>query len=150
MFLFDLDTLVFFPFLWLPVPHYCLGSFFLIPVEQKERSDLGMYQSFPFELYPLMFYPFYMDSCSSLKFGDFISTSACSLCGIGSGVVSGIFRLWYSIVFSPSMGCGGRCEFLPSAPSLFVYLLNRSDEEGESEVSVFTVRVVMSIMVLMI
>ena len=89
-----------------------------------------------------------MDSCSSLKFGDFISTAACSLCGIGSGVVSGIFGLWYSIVFSLSMGCGGRCEFLPSAPSLFGYVFDLSDDEEESEVYVFTVRVVMLIMVL--
>ena len=89
-----------------------------------------------------------MDSCSSLEFGGFVSSGTCSLGGIGSVGVSRIFGLWSPSLFPPSIGCGGRWIFLPSAPSPFVSVFDRYDEEEDSEVSVFTVRVVMSLMVL--
>ena len=41
-------------------------------------------------------------------------------------------------------------KVLPSVPSLFVSVFDRSDEEEDSEVSVFTVRVVMLLMVLIL
>ena len=37
---------------------------------------------------------------------------------------------------------------MPSAPSLFVFVFDQSDEEEDSQVYVFTVRVSMSLMVL--
>ena len=84
-----------------------------------------------------------MDSCYSLEFGDFLSSAAFPLGGIGYGGVSQIFWLWSPSVLSPSMGCGGRWKFLPSAPFLFVSVFDISDEEEDSELYVFTVRVVM-------
>ena len=48
------------------------------------------------------------------------------------------------------MGSGGRWKFLPSALSLFISLFDQSDEEEDYEVSVFTVRVVMSLMALIL
>ena len=41
-------------------------------------------------------------------------------------------------------------KFLPSEPPLFISILDRSDEEEDSEVSVFTLRVVMLLMVLIL
>ena len=89
-----------------------------------------------------------MDYFSSLGFGDFLSSVACSLGGIRSGGVSQIFGIWSHSEFYTSMGCGGRWNFFPSDPSLFVCAFDRSDEEEDSAVSVFTVRVVMLIMVI--
>ena len=94
--------------------------------------------------------PFYMDSCSSLDFGDFLSTTACSLGGIGSEGVSRIFGLWSPSVFPPSMSCGGGWIFLPSAPYLFVSVFDWSHEEEDSGISVFTVRVVTLLVVLIL
>ena len=48
------------------------------------------------------------------------------------------------------MGSGGRWKFLPSDPSLFIYLFDQSDEEEDYEVSIFTMRVLMSLMVLIV
>ena len=106
-----------------------------------------MYQSLPFGLNPLLFSPFLL-FFFSLEFGGFLSSAACSLGGIGSGGVSRIFGLWSPSTFPPSVGCGVRWNFFPSAPSLFVSVFDRYDEEEDSEVSVFTVRVVMLLMVL--
>ena len=89
-----------------------------------------------------------MDSYSLLEFGVFLSTAAYSLGGIGSGGVSWIFWIWYPIVFPPLWVLGVGESFLPSAPYLFVSVFGRSDEEDDSEVSVFTVRVLMLLMVI--
>ena len=89
-----------------------------------------------------------MDSCSLLGFGDFLSSAAFSLGGIRYGRLSRIFRLWSPSVFPPYVVCEGRWKFFPSAPSLFVYVFDRSNEEEDPKVCVFTVRVVMSLMVL--
>ena len=89
-----------------------------------------------------------MDYCSSLKFEHFLSSAACSLGGIGSGGVSRIFGIWSPSVVPPSMGCGGRWKFLRSTPFLFVSVFDQYNEEEESGVSIFTLRVVMSLMVL--
>ena len=93
-------------------------------------------------------FTFPMASYSSLEFGDFLSTAAFSLGRIGSG--GGITDLQDLIprCFSPSMGCGGRWKFLPSAPSLLVSVFHRSDKEEDSEVSLFILRLVMSLMVI--
>ena len=65
-----------------------------------------------------------MASCSLLDFGGFLSSASCPLGGIGFGEVSHIFGLFFPSVFFPSMGCGGRWNFLPSShPSLFLYLI---------------------------
>ena len=78
----------------------------------------------------------------------FFSSAKCSLGGIGSGGgVSRIFGIWPHSVFYPSMGCGGRWKFLPSAQFLFVYLFDRSDVEEDFKLSLFTARGVMLLMV---
>ena len=70
-----------------------------------------------------------MDSCYSLEFGGFLSFAACSLGGVGSGGLSHIFGIWYPSAFPSYMGCGGRWDFFPSSPSLFVSVFYQSDEE---------------------
>ena len=42
-------------------------------------SDLGVHCGFPFEFVPLVHFPFPLDSCSSLRFGGFLSFGACPL-----------------------------------------------------------------------
>ena len=97
-----------------------------------------------------------MPWCVFLFYGFLFLTSvwvfspsvACSLDEIRSGGGSQIFGIWSPSEFPPSMYCGGRWKSLPSSSSLFVSVFDRSAEEEDYEVSVFTVRVVMSLMVL--
>ena len=48
------------------------------------------------------------------------------------------------------MGCGAGEVFLPSDPSLFVSVFDRYHEEEDSGISVFTARLVMLLMVLIL
>ena len=60
------------------------------------------------------------------------------------------FGLWSLSAISSSMGCEWRWKFFSSAPSFFASVLDKSDEEDSSEVSVFTVREVMLPMMLIL
>ena len=71
----------------------------------------------------------------------------------------GWYQAWGSITnirylvpqfFFPFMCCGVRWKFFPIAPSLFVSVFYQYDEEEDSGVSVFTIRVVMSMIVLIL
>ena len=47
-------------------------------------SDLGVNSGFPFEFDPLVHFPFLLDYFSSLGFGVFLSSGACTLGGVPS------------------------------------------------------------------
>ena len=71
-FFWGFDTLVCFLFLWVPVPHWGLVVFLVMSLFHQVRLVLGVNQRFPFDLDPLVCFPFPMDYYSSIVFRYFL------------------------------------------------------------------------------